>query len=88
MSGSTKVDTAAAEATVRAALAAKPTRAAAPAAEVARAVTALGGAARPVVVVGSDVVREGATAELIAFVEGVGGAVLTQMDARGAYPED
>jgi len=43
---------------------------------------------RPVVIVGADVVRDGAVAELAAFVAAVGGAVLTTMEARGAYPED
>lgn len=40
-----------------------------------------------VVVVGTDVIRHGATARLLEFVENSGAAVLVNMDARGVFPE-
>ncbi len=42
---------------------------------------------RPVVIAGSDVVRAGATPELLDLVENIGAAVLVNMDARGVFPE-
>jgi len=44
-------------------------------------------AQRPVVIAGRDVVRAGATGELLTFVENIGAAVLVNMDARGVVPE-
>ena len=44
-------------------------------------------ALRPVVIAGRDVVRAGATGELLTLVENIGAAVLVNMDARGVFPE-
>jgi acetolactate synthase I/II/III large subunit len=41
----------------------------------------------PMVIAGADVATTGATAELVAFVEAIGGAVQVNMDARGVFPE-
>ncbi|NQW17446.1 MAG: thiamine pyrophosphate-binding protein [Chloroflexi bacterium] len=45
------------------------------------------GAERVVVIAGADVMRHGAMDELAAFVESIGAAVLTSMEARGVFPE-
>ena len=42
---------------------------------------------RPVVIAGADVVRDGATGELLSLVEKLGAAVLVTMEARGVFPE-
>ena len=42
---------------------------------------------RPLVVVGTDVATTGATAELMTFVEAIGATVISNMDARGIFPE-
>lgn len=44
-------------------------------------------ARRPAVIAGADVARAGATEELQAVVEAIGGAVLVNMDARGVLSE-
>jgi len=44
-------------------------------------------AKHPMVIAGSDVATTGATAELMEFVEAIGGAVQVNMDARGVFPE-
>jgi len=44
-------------------------------------------ARKPVVLAGTDVVRHGAGAELVRFVESIAAAVLVNMDARGVFPE-
>ena len=90
--GQAPVDTAAAAAlaaSVSAGADAWATRDGAPKDDVAAAVAALLplDAHKPVVVVGADVVRDGAVAELAMFVTAVGGAVLTTMEARGVFPE-
>jgi len=47
----------------------------------------LGKSRRPLVIAGSDVIRAGAMSELAQLVEGLGAAILVNMDARGVYPE-
>jgi acetolactate synthase-1/2/3 large subunit len=42
---------------------------------------------KPLVIAGADVIRAGATAELLTLVESIGAAVLVNMDARGVFPE-
>ena len=42
---------------------------------------------QPVVIAGTDVIRAGATQQLLALVENIGAAVLVNMDARGVFPE-
>ena len=42
---------------------------------------------RPLVVVGADVAMTGATDDLVTFVEGIGGTVISNMNARGIFPE-
>jgi len=42
---------------------------------------------RPVVIAGADVIRAGATAELLELVEAIEAAVLVTMDGRGVFPE-
>ena len=42
---------------------------------------------RPLVVVGADVATTGATEELMTFVEAIGATVISNMDARGIFPE-
>ncbi|NQW21487.1 MAG: thiamine pyrophosphate-binding protein [Chloroflexi bacterium] len=42
---------------------------------------------RPMVIAGADVAITGAMAELIDFVEAIGGVVQVNMDARGVFPE-
>ena len=44
-------------------------------------------AKHPMVIVGADVATTRATAELLEFVEAIGGAVQVNMDARGVFPE-
>jgi acetolactate synthase-1/2/3 large subunit len=44
-------------------------------------------AKHPMVIVGADVATTKATAELLEFVEAIGGAVQVNMDARGVFPE-
>jgi acetolactate synthase-1/2/3 large subunit len=44
-------------------------------------------AERPMVIAGADVATTGAQADLLRFVEAIGGAVLVNMDARGVFPE-
>ncbi|MCX8278268.1 MAG: thiamine pyrophosphate-binding protein [Dehalococcoidia bacterium] len=44
-------------------------------------------AKHPMVIVGADVATTRATAELVEFVEAIGGAVQVNMDARGVFPE-
>ncbi len=44
-------------------------------------------ARKPVVIAGADVIRAGATGELLSLVENIGAAVLVNMNARGVMPE-
>jgi len=52
-----------------------------------RLAEAVNGAGKVVVIAGADVARHGAISELAAYVEHIGAAVLTSMDARGLFPE-
>ena len=45
------------------------------------------GAEKVVLIAGADVSRHGAISELASYVEHIGAAVLTSMDARGVFPE-
>ncbi len=47
----------------------------------------LAGASKPVIYVGGGVIRAGASAELLTFVEAVGAPVVTTLMARGAFPD-
>jgi len=42
---------------------------------------------KPLVIAGADVIRAGATTELLTLVENINAAVLVNMDARGVFPE-
>ena len=42
---------------------------------------------RPLILAGADVIRGGATKELLAFAEGIEAAVVVNMDAHGVFPE-
>ncbi len=55
--------------------------------DIAAARAMIEGAGKPVVIAGTDVVRDGATAELLRFAEGIEAAVIVNMDARGVFPE-
>jgi acetolactate synthase-1/2/3 large subunit len=52
-----------------------------------RAQTLIDRSTRPLVVVGADVATTGATEDLMTFVEAIGGTVISNMDARGVFPE-
>ena len=63
-------------------------RAAATAADMGAALARLAGARRPLVLAGLDIVTEGSSAELAAFVRKLGAPVLTTYQAKGVLPED
>ena len=52
-----------------------------------RAQTLIDRSTRPLIVVGADVATTGATEDLMTFVEAIGGTVISNMDARGVFPE-